>query len=116
MPQPHKPLSEPPTSDLHLLDQPAAPVDMDWDEEEPVTQHENVQGLPQVPDFDTRQGSPPPDIGDDDRTRQVYVGATFSGVSAHAEPPAAPVAPLSGEPTGPVAYSASQPSGRATGR
>jgi serine/threonine protein kinase len=116
-----KPLSEPPTSDLHLLDQPAAPVDMDWDEEEPITQHESVHGLPQMPDFDTREGAPPLaggqleerggfEEGDDDHTRQMYVGSTFAGMSAQGHPPAhvvPPAAQPSGEPTGPIAYTAS---------
>ena len=116
-----EPLSEPPTSDLHLLDQPSAPVDMDWDEDEPITQHESVQALPNVPNFDNGGlGSTPPELGDDDRTRQVYVGGTFSGVVPRGsgiqapiqpsiQPPndnvvRAPVATQASEPTAPTAY------------
>ena len=128
-PQPHhqpvmkraplsEPLSEPPTSDLHLLDQPSAPVDMDWDEDEPITQHESVQALPNVPNFDNGgRGSAPPEISDDDRTRQVYVGGTFSGVvprGSGIQPPiqppndeivyATPAPSQASEPTAPTAY------------
>jgi len=113
-----EPLSSPPTSDLHLLDQPSAPVDMDWDEDEPITQHESVQALPNVPNFDNGGlGSAPPEISDDDRTRQVYVGGTFSGVvprGSGIQPPiqppndyllqAAPVPSQASEPTAPTAY------------
>jgi hypothetical protein len=116
-------LSEPPTSDLHLLDQPSAPVDMDWDEDEPITQHESVHALPRVPELEESElESLPPEISDDDRTRQVYVGASFSGVVPRGSgiqpgPPegfaaaAPPVAASSGsEITGPVSYSSPPPS------
>jgi serine/threonine protein kinase len=121
------PLSAPPTSDLHLLGQPSAPVDMDWDEDEPITQHESVHALPRVPELEESElESLPPEIDDDDRTRQVYVGATFSGVVPRgsgiqpgpaegvmdvAPAAAAPVASSSGsEVTGPVSYSSPPPS------
>lgn len=116
-------LSEPPTSDLHLLDQPSAPVDMDWDEDEPITQHESVHSLPRVPELeDSELESVPPEISDDDRTRQVYVGGTFSGVvprGSGIQPGpgeggavlAAPVvASSASEVTGPVSYSSPPPS------
>ncbi len=77
--------SEPPTSDLHLLDQQSAPVDMDWDEDEPITQHESVRNLPKhLPDEEAEEVDAlepePQEIGDEDQTRQMYLGETFSGV------------------------------------
>jgi hypothetical protein len=123
----HKPMSEPPTSDLHLLDQPAAPVDMDWDEDEPVTQHESVGNLPQLHGEleESELESLPPEISDDDRTRQVYVGSTFSGgspsdggtqdapVVVASESTSTFAGQPSGDVTGPVSYTASYESTQA---
>jgi len=116
-------LSEPPTSDLHLLDQPSAAVDMDWDEDEPITQHESVHALPRVPELEESElESLLPEISEDDRTRQVYVGTNFSGElprDSGIQPGPAegvavfapPVAASSGsEITGPVSYSSPPPS------
>jgi hypothetical protein len=97
---------------------------MDWDEDEPVTQHESVGNLPQMHgELEEHElESLPPEISDDDRTRQVYVGSTFSGEpspsgagmqgapveSALDAPSASDLgAPPSGDVTGPVSYASS---------